>query len=57
MPENTVVTVFMDYEIYEKLRDISRKRAKPISSLVKEAIKEFLKKHASQKKELARDRR
>ncbi len=53
MPENTVVTVFMDYEIYEKLRDISRKRAKPISSLVKEAIKEFLKKHASQKKELA----
>jgi len=53
MPENTVVTAFMDYEIYEKLRHISRKRGKPISSLIKEAIKEFLKKHASQKKEVA----
>ena len=53
MSENAVVTAFMDYEIYEKLCDISRKRGKPISSLIKEAIKEFLKKHASQKKAVA----
>ena len=53
MPENAVVTAFMDYEIYEKLRHMSRKRGKPISSLIKEAIKEFLKKHTSQKKEVA----